>query len=82
MAPDDGLTTASMPLLIAGCEQRDEEDREFVVSKFQVLERTVGLRVISRIKELVQDVWQREDQGEHMFRLDVMIQKGWALVLG
>ena len=82
MAPDDGLTTASMPLLIAGCEQRGEADREFVVSKFQVLERTVGLRVISRIKELVQDVWQREDQGENPFWLDVMTEKGWALVLG
>jgi hypothetical protein len=82
MAPDDGLTTASMPLLITGCEQRDEEDREFVVSKFRVLERTVGLQVISRIKELVQDVWQREDQGENPFWLDVMSEKGWALVLG
>jgi len=82
MAPDDGLTTASMPLLIAGCEQKDEEDREFVISKFRVLERTVGLRVISRIKELVQEVWQREVRGENPFWLNVMIEKGWALVLG
>jgi hypothetical protein len=82
MAPDDGLVTASMPLLITGCEQEDKEDREFVLSKFQVLEKMVGLQVISRIKELVQEVWSRKDQGEDPFWLDVMIQKGWSLLLG
>jgi hypothetical protein len=82
MAPDDGLVTASMPLLITGCEQEDDEDREFVLSKFQVLEKMVGLQVISRIKELVQEVWSRKDQGEDPFWLDVMIQKGWSLLLG
>jgi len=82
MAPDDGLVTASMPLLITGCEQEDDKDREFVLSKFQVLEKMVGLQVISRIKELVQEVWSRKDQGEDPFWLDVMIQKGWSLLLG
>src|SRR5271170_2873956 len=64
MAPGDGLVTASMPLLLMGSEQKEEEDQEFVLSKFRVLETTVGLQVMNRIKELVQEVWQRKDEGE------------------
>lgn len=49
------------PLLAAGCEAEEEEDRNWVLSRWMVIQSRLMLGGIDRCLEVVREVWARRD---------------------
>ncbi|KAF2097977.1 hypothetical protein NA57DRAFT_66475 [Rhizodiscina lignyota] len=52
------------PLIAAGCEAFDEEDRQWVRDRWMWMARTMKLGIIDRCAEVVKEVWDRRDSYE------------------
>jgi hypothetical protein len=52
------------PLIAAGCEAVDEEDRQWVRERWARMARRMKLGIIDRCAEVVNEVWQRRDAHE------------------
>ncbi|KAK5060208.1 hypothetical protein LTR84_010093 [Exophiala bonariae] len=74
----------TLPLLSAGAElcKEDQEMRVQVVKWFAVLYSHVRLPTLNWTTALLYDLWARRDAGEQINWLQLMLQKGWALMLG
>lgn len=60
--PSSRTTIIQMfPLLVAGCEAEQEEDREWVMSRWISIQSRLMLGGIDRCIEIVQEVWTRRD---------------------
>lgn len=77
-ADDPCQTMITLPLFLAGCEVVRDEDRVFVVERLKWIERRVGLSVVARIRELVNEVWGQCG----MYWINVMNEMGWSLSFG
>lgn len=49
------------PLLAAGCEAEEEEDRNWILSRWMVIQSRLMLGGIDRCLEVVREVWSRRD---------------------
>lgn len=49
------------PLMAAGCEAMEQEDREWVVSRWDMLARRMKLGIIEKCLEVTREVWSRRD---------------------
>jgi len=77
---DDPCQTMSMlPLFISGCEVTGDADQRFVMERLKWIESRVGLSVVTRVRELVNEVWKR---GGRMYWINVMNEMGWSLSFG
>ncbi|KIW71911.1 hypothetical protein PV04_00138 [Phialophora macrospora] len=74
----------TIPLLSAGAELSDHDQllRTQVVEWFAVLYSLSRLPTNKWATELLCDLWARKDAGEQINWLQLMVQKGWALMLG
>lgn len=74
----------TIPLLSAGAElsDQDQELRVQVVKWFAVLYSHVRLPNLHWATALLYDLWARKDGGEQITWLQLMVEKGWALMLG
>lgn len=52
------------PLIAAGCEAFDEEDRQWVRDRWMWMARMMKLGIIDRCAEVVKEVWDRRDAYE------------------
>lgn len=61
--PPSSRTTIiqKFPLLAAGCEAEQQEDREWVLNRWQAIQSRLMLGSIDRCLEVVQEVWARRD---------------------
>jgi len=78
------LATAAFELR-ATCSYSDVEVaryREFSIGRLQVLAGRLPSKPISRIAQLLKEVWRRNDRGDNAFWLTVMIDKNWKTFLG
>jgi hypothetical protein len=57
----DAFFVQPYPLLVAGCEADDEEDREWVGERWQVIAGRVWVDDVHRCWEITQEVWKRRD---------------------
>ncbi|KAE8351372.1 fungal-specific transcription factor domain-containing protein [Aspergillus coremiiformis] len=64
--PPSSRTTIiqTFPLLAAGCEADQEEDRQWVLSRWKSIQTRLMLGSIDRCVEVVHEVWVRRDQFE------------------
>lgn len=80
------LATAAFELRSApGASYSDVEIasfRDFVIGRLQLLADRLPLKPISRTMQVLQEVWRRNDQGDEVFWLNVMIDKKWKTFLG
>lgn len=49
------------PLLAAGCEASDQEDREWVLRRWMLMAQRMKLGILDRCAEVVKEVWDRRD---------------------
>lgn len=52
------------PLIAAGCEAFDDEDREWVRARWSLMTRRMKLGILDRCAEVVKEVWDRRDAYE------------------
>ncbi|KAE8146750.1 fungal-specific transcription factor domain-containing protein [Aspergillus avenaceus] len=63
--PSSRTTIIQMfPLLAAGCEADQEEDRQWVLSRWNTIQNRLMLGSIDRCVEVVHEVWARRDRSE------------------
>ncbi|RAL15640.1 Zn(II)2Cys6 transcription factor [Aspergillus homomorphus CBS 101889] len=67
----------TFPLLIAGCEVKDSEDKDLILACLTSLEVNFGIGNVKRAKELLRALWTTE--GVHW--LDLLEQLQWDLIL-
>ncbi|KAL4927572.1 Zn(II)2Cys6 transcription factor [Aspergillus undulatus] len=61
--PSSRTTIIQMyPLLVAGCEAEQEEDRKWVLNRWSVIQSRLMLGSIDRCIEVVREVWARRDK--------------------
>ncbi|PYH91913.1 C6 finger domain protein [Aspergillus ellipticus CBS 707.79] len=58
------LIIQMFPLLAAGCEAEQEEDRQWVLSRWEAIQTRLMLGSIDRCIEIVREVWIRRDAFE------------------
>ncbi|KAL3460613.1 fungal-specific transcription factor domain-containing protein [Aspergillus heterothallicus] len=58
------LIIQMFPLLVAGCEAEQEEDRNWVLNRWSAIQCRLMLGSIDRCIEVVREVWARRDAGE------------------
>ncbi|KAJ5910322.1 hypothetical protein N7504_004965 [Penicillium tannophilum] len=56
--------------------------REFSMGRLRLLAGRLPSKPISRVAQLLKEVWRRNDRGDHTFWLNVMIDKNWKTFLG
>jgi hypothetical protein len=76
---DPCQTMSTLPLFISGCEVTGVEDRAFVMERLRWIETRVGLSVVTRVTELVHEVWRR---GGSTYWINIMNEMGWSLSFG
>ena len=80
------LATAAFELRSApGASYSDVEIarfRDFVIGRLQLLADRLPLKPILRTMQVLQEVWRRNDRGDEVFWLNVMIDKNWKTFLG
>ncbi|KAL3434132.1 fungal-specific transcription factor domain-containing protein [Aspergillus tetrazonus] len=60
--PSSRTTIIQMfPLLVAGCEAEQEEDRDWVLKRWSAIQTRLMLGSIDRCIEVVREVWARQD---------------------
>ncbi|KAL2830274.1 fungal-specific transcription factor domain-containing protein [Aspergillus cavernicola] len=63
--PSSRTTIIQMfPLLVAGCEAEQEEDRDWVLNRWSAIQSRLMLGSIDRCIEVVREVWARRDVSE------------------
>ncbi|KAL3473505.1 fungal-specific transcription factor domain-containing protein [Aspergillus californicus] len=63
--PSSRTTIIQMfPLLVAGCEAEQEEDRNWVLNRWSAIQSRLMLGSIDRCIEVVREVWARRDASE------------------
>ena len=50
------------PLIVAGCEAVEEEDREFVYERWKLMARSMITGIVDRCREVTTEVWRRRDE--------------------
>ncbi|KAF1996225.1 hypothetical protein P154DRAFT_538219 [Amniculicola lignicola CBS 123094] len=50
------------PLLTAGCEAVDEEDREWVAERWTMMSRRMVAGIVEKFLDVTQEVWRRRDE--------------------
>lgn len=72
------------PLLVAGCEAEQEEDREWVLNRWLAIQARLMLGSIDRCLEVVREVWARRDafqtvqeQQKHKRSRSGNVEPGW-----
>jgi hypothetical protein len=58
------LIIQMFPLLVAGCEAEQEEDRNWVLNRWSAIQCRLMLGSIDRCIEVVREVWARRDASE------------------
>ncbi|KAL2820065.1 fungal-specific transcription factor domain-containing protein [Aspergillus granulosus] len=58
------LIIQMFPLLVAGCEAEQEEDRKWVLNRWNAIQCRLMLGSIDRCIEVVREVWARRDASE------------------
>lgn len=56
--------------------------RDFVIERLDLLAGRLPLKPISRMMQLLREVWRRNDQGDDIFWINIMIDKNWKTFLG
>ncbi|KAJ5639934.1 uncharacterized protein N7484_007796 [Penicillium longicatenatum] len=56
--------------------------RDFVMGRLELLAGRLPSKPISRITQLLNEVWRRNDRGDDTFWLNVMVDKNWKTFLG
>ena len=56
---------AVLPLMIAGCEATEAEDRDWIRNRWQSLTSDNGSGIVDRCLELTLEVWRRRDSNEN-----------------
>lgn len=74
----------ALPLLSAGAElsEQDQDQRTQVVKWFAVLYSHLRLPTLNWATALLYELWAKKDAGEQTTWLKLMVEKGWALMLG
>lgn len=74
----------ALPLLSAGAElsEQDQGLRTRVVEWFATLSSYNRLQTYKWTTVLLQDLWVRKDAGDNITWLQLMVEKGWSLMLG
>ncbi|PWY69561.1 C6 transcription factor [Aspergillus heteromorphus CBS 117.55] len=67
----------TFPLFIAGCESKDADDRDLLISSLSKLEVNFGIGNVRRAKELLRILWK----GGGVHWLDMLDQLQWDLIL-
>ena len=81
------------PLLVAGCEADQEEDREWVVDRWAAMQARLMLGTGDRCLEVVREVWARRDafeaEKDHQRQMraatggrDTMVRRGSTSTMG
>jgi hypothetical protein len=58
-------TTISMhifPLMIAGCDAVEEEDRQFVRERWQIMSQRTATGTVDRCQKLTEEIWKRREE--------------------
>ncbi|KEF52512.1 uncharacterized protein A1O9_11354 [Exophiala aquamarina CBS 119918] len=64
--PVSGTTIIQIfPLLVAGCEAYGDEDREWVLDRWDLMSKRMIAGTIDRCKEMTLEVWRRRDEYEN-----------------
>ncbi|RSL75648.1 hypothetical protein CEP51_010694 [Fusarium floridanum] len=74
----------AIPLFTAGSEltKEDTRERELVLQRFKEVYSLNHLRANLTALEMLPEIWKRKDAGESISWLEVMIEKGWNIMLG
>lgn len=73
----------TLPLFLAGCEISDWESREYVLHRLQWVREHVKLDILSRITDLLYEVWRRQIvTNNKAYWVGIMKDIGWNLVFG
>ncbi|KAE9567697.1 Transcriptional regulatory protein moc3 [Colletotrichum fructicola] len=74
----------AIPLLTAGSEltAEDYEEREMVSQRFRALYSINHIRSNLRALDLLLELWELRDAGTVMSWLDLMLEKGWSIMMG
>ncbi|KAJ0375622.1 hypothetical protein COL26b_006128 [Colletotrichum chrysophilum] len=74
----------AIPLLTAGSEltAEDYEERELVSQRFRALYSINHIRSNLRALDLLLELWELRDAGTVMSWLDLMLEKGWSIMMG
>ncbi|CAG9976184.1 unnamed protein product [Clonostachys byssicola] len=78
------INLQAIPLFTAGSEltRSDQKERQIVIQRFRELYSMNHLRTNLSALEILPEIWARKDRGETISWLDVMVEKGWSLMLG
>ncbi|VUC29108.1 unnamed protein product [Clonostachys rosea] len=78
------INLQAIPLLTAGSEltRSDQKERQIVMQRFRELYSMNHLRTNLSALEILPEIWARKDGGENISWLDVMVEKGWSMMLG
>ncbi|KAF9891225.1 hypothetical protein FE257_004789 [Aspergillus nanangensis] len=78
------INLQGIPLLTAGSEltAADTEERALVVERFNALYSVNRIPANLLVIELVEELWEARDAGVTFSWLQLMLQKGWRLMLG
>ncbi|KAJ5667868.1 uncharacterized protein N7477_006438 [Penicillium maclennaniae] len=80
------LATAAFELRIdPGASYSDVEIarfRDFVIGRLHLLGARLPLKPISHTMQVLQEVWRRNDRGDDVFWLNVMMEKNWKTFVG
>ncbi|KAF4999665.1 hypothetical protein FDECE_11419 [Fusarium decemcellulare] len=74
----------AIPLFTAGSEltREDAKERDLVLQRFKELYSLNHLRANLTALEMLPEIWERRDAGETVSWLEVMLEKGWNIMLG
>ncbi|KAE8152760.1 fungal-specific transcription factor domain-containing protein [Aspergillus avenaceus] len=76
------IATQVFPLMIAGCEAFDEDDREWVLQRWETMSKRMKTVGIDRCRDVTLEVWRRRDEFEtrHGLRdLIIAYQAGYVV---
>jgi hypothetical protein len=59
--PSEAIIIQIYPLLVAGCEAEEEEDRQWVRERWKVMAARMWVGNVDRWWEITQEVWKRRD---------------------
>ncbi|CAH0058184.1 unnamed protein product [Clonostachys solani] len=78
------INLQAIPLFTAGSEltRSDQKERQIVIQRFRELYSMNHLRTNLSVLEILPEMWARKDRGENISWLDVMVEKGWSMMLG
>ncbi|KAK7222336.1 hypothetical protein V2G26_010339 [Clonostachys chloroleuca] len=78
------INLQAIPLFTAGSEltKSDRKERQIVIQRFRELYLMNHLRTNLSALEILPEIWDRKDRGENTSWLDVVVEKGWSMMLG